>query len=135
MPAQAGSAPSAPHHQRVQRHHALGQYQQRVDVDTLDPVSGGGEAGGANDHFFVPGQASLSQMYLGAALTWLRPMWARAAGLSAQGFALLLTLVGITTIALGVGPQTPLDLVYHIAIVAVLIWGLAVTRRAGITVP
>ena len=33
----------------------------------------GGEAGGANDHFYVPGQAALSQMYLGGALTWLRP--------------------------------------------------------------
>ncbi|MFL5530393.1 MAG: hypothetical protein ACJ8BC_00210, partial [Gemmatimonadales bacterium] len=33
----------------------------------------GGEAGGANDHFSVPGQAALSQMYLGSALTWLRP--------------------------------------------------------------
>jgi hypothetical protein len=71
----------------------------------------------------------------GAALTWLRPIWTRAAGLLAQGFALLLTLVGITTIAVGVGPQTPLDIVYHVAIVAVLIWGLVVTRRARITVP
>jgi hypothetical protein len=33
----------------------------------------GGAAGGANDHFFVPGQAALSQAYLGGALTWLRP--------------------------------------------------------------
>lgn len=33
----------------------------------------GGAAGGANDHFHVPGQAVLSQMYLGSALTWLRP--------------------------------------------------------------
>lgn len=33
----------------------------------------GGEAGGANDHFHVPGQAALGQMYLGSALTWLRP--------------------------------------------------------------
>jgi hypothetical protein len=33
----------------------------------------GGEAGGANDHFHVPGQAALSQLYLGTALTWLRP--------------------------------------------------------------
>ena len=33
----------------------------------------GGAAGGANDHFSVPGQAALSQMYLGGALTWLRP--------------------------------------------------------------
>ncbi len=33
----------------------------------------GGAAGGANDHFHVPGQAALSQLYLGGALTWLRP--------------------------------------------------------------
>jgi hypothetical protein len=33
----------------------------------------GGEARGANDHFYVPGQAALSQLYLGSALTWLRP--------------------------------------------------------------
>jgi hypothetical protein len=33
----------------------------------------GGAAGGANDHFSVPGQAALSQMSLGGALTWLRP--------------------------------------------------------------
>jgi hypothetical protein len=33
----------------------------------------GGAAGGANDHFFVPGQAALSQAYLGGAMTWLRP--------------------------------------------------------------
>lgn len=33
----------------------------------------GGEARGANDHFWVPGQAALAQMYLGSALTWLRP--------------------------------------------------------------
>jgi hypothetical protein len=33
----------------------------------------GGAAGGANDHFSVPGQSALSQMYLGGALTWLRP--------------------------------------------------------------
>jgi hypothetical protein len=33
----------------------------------------GGEAGGANDHFYVTGQAALSQLYLGGSLTWLRP--------------------------------------------------------------
>src|SRR5439155_23590499 len=33
----------------------------------------GGAAGGANDHFHVPGQAARSQLYLGSALTWLRP--------------------------------------------------------------
>ena len=68
----------------------------------------------------------------GAALTWLRPMWTRAAGLFAQGFALFWTLVGIGTIVAGIGPQTPLDIVYHIAIVSVLVWGLAVARRARV---
>ena len=33
----------------------------------------GGAAGGANDHFSLPGLAVLSQMYLGGALSWLRP--------------------------------------------------------------
>lgn len=62
----------------------------------------------------------------GAALTWMRPEWARRAGLTAQGFALLGTLVGIFTIIVGVGPRTVPDIIYHIAIVLVLAWGLVV---------
>src|SRR6266511_135020 len=53
----------------------------------------------------------------GAMLTWIRPASARAAGLAAQGFALLGTLVGIFTIAIGVGPGTAPDIAYHITIV------------------
>lgn len=34
----------------------------------------GGEAHGANDHFSVPGQEAMSQMYLGVAMSWLRPV-------------------------------------------------------------
>ena len=44
------------------------------------------------------------------------------------------TLVGVFTIIVGVGPQTTPDVVYHIGIVAVLLWGLRVnmtTRRNG----
>jgi hypothetical protein len=66
----------------------------------------------------------------GAALTWVRPDWTRRAGLVAQGFALLGTLVGLFTVAIGVGPRTVPDIVYHIGILVVLIWGLAVTVRA-----
>ena len=69
-------------------------------------------------------------LLIGAALTWLRPAWARQAGLAAQGFALLGTLIGLFTIAIGIGPRTVLDIAYHIAIVIVLIWGLIVTARA-----
>jgi hypothetical protein len=59
-----------------------------------------------------------------------RPALTREAGLTAQGFALLGTLVGLFTIAVGVGPRTVPDVVYHVGIVAVLIWGLLVAARA-----
>jgi hypothetical protein len=66
----------------------------------------------------------------GTAWSWIRPAHTRRAGLAAQGFALLGTLVGLFTIAVGVGPRTAPDVAYHLAIVAVLAWGLAVAVRA-----
>jgi hypothetical protein len=39
-------------------------------------------------------------------------------------------LVGILTIAIGVGPRTMPDALYHIAIVVVLVSGLVVAMRA-----
>ena len=48
-----------------------------------------------------------SVLLAGAALTWVRPAWTRKAGLAAQGFALLGTMVGIFTIAIGIGPDAP----------------------------
>jgi hypothetical protein len=68
----------------------------------------------------------------GAAVAWIRPAWTRAAGLWAQGFALFWTLVGIVAIIVGIRPRTPVDIAYHIAMVAVLVWGLAVARRAPV---
>lgn len=65
----------------------------------------------------------------GLTTSLLRPAWTRRAGLIAQGFALLGTLVGIFTILVGVGPQSTPDIVYHIAIVIVLIAGLIAVRR------
>jgi hypothetical protein len=50
--------------------------------------------------------------------------------LAAQGFALLGTLVGAFTIAIGVGPRTVPDIVYHVVLLIVLGWGLTVTVRA-----
>lgn len=69
-------------------------------------------------------------LVLGLVVTWLRPTASRAAGLAAQAFALLGTLVGIFTIVIGVGPRTAADIVYHIGIVAVLVFGLLVAMRA-----
>jgi len=66
----------------------------------------------------------------GLALSLIRPAWTREAGLAAQGFALLGTLVGVFTIIVGVGPRTAPDIVYHLGIVAVLVWGLVVAARA-----
>jgi hypothetical protein len=69
-------------------------------------------------------------LLVGAAVTWLRPAWTRRGGLAAQELALLGTLIGVFTIAIGVGPRTVPDIAYHIGIVIVLIWGLIVASRA-----
>jgi hypothetical protein len=69
-------------------------------------------------------------LLVGLALTWVRPSLTRTLGLAAQGFALFGTLVGIFTIAIGVGPRTTPDIIYHITIVIVLVSGLLVTARA-----
>jgi hypothetical protein len=66
----------------------------------------------------------------GLVLTWIRPTWLRSVGLAAQGLALVGTMVGLFTIVIGVGPRTLPDVVYHIAIVLVLVWGLMVAARA-----
>ena len=84
----------------------------------------------------TPSQARIAEgviaavLIIGLILTFVRRSWTRTIGLSAQGFALLGTLVGLFTIAIGVGPRTAPDLVYHAAILAVLVWGLIVTARA-----
>jgi hypothetical protein len=87
------------------------------------------------------GAARIAETVLGVVLsatlvaTLLRPALTRAAGLAAQGFALLGTLVGILTIVVGVGPRSVPDVVYHLAMVGVLVWGLLVAARtpAGAT--
>jgi hypothetical protein len=80
-------------------------------------------------------QASIAEtsiaivLLAGLALTWIWPARTRLIGLIAQTFALLGTLVGVFTIAVGVGPRTAPDIAYHLTIIAVLIWGLVVTAR------
>jgi hypothetical protein len=65
----------------------------------------------------------------GLLATYVWPHRTRTAGLAAQAAALLGTCVGIFTIIVGVGPQSAPDIVYHIAIVVVLIAGLVVAVR------
>jgi hypothetical protein len=65
------------------------------------------------------------------AATWLQPRSARTYGLAAQALALVGTLVGIFTIAIGIGPQTVPDVAYHIGITAVLAFGVVASLGAG----
>lgn len=67
---------------------------------------------------------------LGLAICLLRPAAARTVALAAQGFALLGTLVGAFTIAVGVGPQAPADKVFHGILLVLLVAGLVAARRA-----
>jgi hypothetical protein len=63
-------------------------------------------------------------------LTGLWPARTRPIGIAAQAIALSGTLVGVFTIAVGVGPRTTPDIAYHVAILAVLAMGLLVALRA-----
>jgi uncharacterized protein YqgC (DUF456 family) len=61
-------------------------------------------------------------------LAW--PGRTRKLALLAQAFALIGTLVGVFTIMIGVGPQSAPDVVFHVALVALLLAGLRFARRA-----
>ncbi|GLR56717.1 hypothetical protein [Rhizobium indigoferae] len=55
--------------------------------------------------------------------------WSRMAAISAQSFALLGTLVGAFTIAVGVGPRTTLDYITHAVMILLLVTSLAWLAR------
>lgn len=84
--------------------------------------------------------ASIAERVIGAVLgaglglIWVRPAWTRRVGLAVQGFALLGDLVGLA-LAIRVGPTTVPDVVFHAAMVALLVAGLVVTARsAGVVI-
>jgi hypothetical protein len=68
------------------------------------------------------------------AATAIVPQSSRAIGIGSQAFALVGTMVGMLMIAIGVGPQTALDLVIHAGFIALLISGLIVVVRSRIAV-
>ena len=65
----------------------------------------------------------------GLILTLASPSRVRAIGITVQGFALLGTLVGVFTIIIGIGPQSVPDVVFHICIASLLLWGIVTTVR------
>ena len=71
----------------------------------------------------------------GLALTWMRPPWPRRGTIGAQAFAVLGVLVGLFTIAVGVGPRTVPDVAYHLGILVVLVLGLTISVRGGTPSP
>jgi hypothetical protein len=75
-------------------------------------------------------EAVIAVVLLGAlVLTWIRPRWSKRTSLYAQAFALAGAMVGVFTILVGVGPRTTPDVIYHIAIVLLLGWGLRISSR------
>lgn len=86
-------------------------------------------------------QASIAESVIacvllaGVVVSFARPTATMRAGLVAQAFALLGTLVGIFTIAVGVGPRTVADIVYHILIVILLATGIVVIMRGRAMTP
>ena len=67
-------------------------------------------------------------LLLGLLLTWTPPPWSRRAATAAQSFGTLGVLVGLLTIALGIGPRTILDLSLNVVLLLTLITGVASTK-------
>jgi hypothetical protein len=65
----------------------------------------------------------------------MRPSVTRSIGIAAQGFALLGTLVGVLTIAIGIGPQSAADGLLHIIMLATLFAGMLTALQAGSGTP
>jgi hypothetical protein len=80
-------------------------------------------------------KARIAESVIGAVLvlglvgTLMLPGAARVIGIAALGFALLGVIVGLFTIAVGIGPRTGLDFAIHGAILVVLVVGLLVAWR------
>jgi hypothetical protein len=67
---------------------------------------------------------------LGLLMVLIWPARGPIIALSVQGFALLGTLIGAFTIAVGVGPQTQGDAVFHVVLLLVLLAGLLVAWKS-----
>jgi len=71
----------------------------------------------------------------GVVLALLRPAQTPQIALWAQAIALTGTLVGAFTIAIGIGPQTRVDHIYHAVMLTVLTLGILAARQAGRSPP
>jgi len=65
----------------------------------------------------------------GLLLTWTPRRWSRRSATAVQSFGILAVFGGLSTIAIGIGPRTMLDLTLNAALLLTLIVGLAITLR------
>ena len=64
-------------------------------------------------------------------VTLLSPSRSRAVAIAAQAFGILGVVVGLFTIAIGIGPRTALDLALHALMLVTLVAGLIITSRSN----
>jgi hypothetical protein len=69
-------------------------------------------------------------LFAGFVISLLWPRWTRLTAGIVQAFALAGSLIGLYLAIRGVGPDTPLDLVFHVLIVLMLVAGLVAVIRA-----
>jgi hypothetical protein len=67
------------------------------------------------------------------ALAVARPGWTRGIALVSQGFALAGACIGLFATLRGFGPNSPLDVVYHVALITLLVVGLWTAWRLRAT--
>ncbi len=70
-------------------------------------------------------------LFFALAIIAFLPAATRTLAILAQGFVLFGVLVGVFTIAVGVGPQTAADVVYHALLTGLLLAGIRHALAAG----
>ena len=70
-----------------------------------------------------------SVLIVGLGLTFIEPAWARWGGLGASVLALAGASIGLYIALRGLGPNTVADIVYHVALIALLLVGIVVAWR------
>jgi hypothetical protein len=92
----------------------------------------------------IPGPFNDAAMYetgvatvlvVGLGLTFIGPVWARWGGLAASVLALAGASIGLYIALRGFGPNTVPDIVYHVALIALLLVGIAVAWRVPSGLP
>jgi hypothetical protein len=79
---------------------------------------------------FEHSKAAIAESVIGFVLlagllaTYVASRSVRRIGVVSQGFALLGVMIGLVTIAIGIGPRTVPDIVFHAALLALLGIGL-----------